>query len=456
MLTKIYNRSPVVLQNLMISAYGALVRRRRYGGVYGSTYRALLDFYNASSEEIKTHQEIRLREVVGYAVRHVPYYRTVLSGVDPSRINSDSFPVLVPLLDKHLVINKPKQFVSADPSLGKLGTINTSGTSGTPLNVHINSEALQTNYAFFSRVLNIAGVKKGQTSATFAGRIIIPEGRRDGPWWRRNYFMNNTLFSSYHISDKTIPSYIEEMDRLGLVYIDSYPSAIYEIARYINRENIRHGIRPRAIITSSETLLPQQREEIETAFGTRVYDHYGCAEMATLITQCAQGGYHINPDFGYVEILDGNNQPVGEGETGQLVCTGFINKCMPLIRYKIGDAAVFTGEKCACGCNFPLIKSIEGRIDDMITTLDGKKIGRLDPVYKGLKHIKESQIVQNAYNSIVVKLVRDQGFDEKTARVLKDNIKKRVGNDFIIEVEYVDQIARTDSGKFRSVVSFIK
>jgi phenylacetate-CoA ligase len=159
-------------------------------------------------------------------------------------------------------------------------------------------------------------------------------------------------------------------------------------------------------------------------------------------------------EYGILELLD-DGKPVPPGVGGELVCTGFLNNAMPLIRYKIGDSAVFSSHACECGRQTPCLESVEGRVDDIITTKDGRMIGRLDPVFKGTSGVKEAQIVQTEIGSVVVKVVTGEGFNQKGIEPLLLELNKRLGLDTAVTVEYVDRIERTSAGKFRSVVSLL-
>ncbi len=65
------------------------------------------------------------------------------------------------------------------------------------------------------------------------------------------------------------------------------------------------------------------------------------------------------------EFLDGNEK-VAPGETGEVVCTGLTNYAMPLIRYRLHDVVVPSDEECPCGVRLPLLKSVEGRLNDFL------------------------------------------------------------------------------------------
>jgi phenylacetate-CoA ligase len=442
----------------MISAYGYKLKRLRYGGMFPEFLSQVSSSYKLKDELIHDLQNHNLRSIIKNAIRYTPYYKH-LGNCDDEELDSitvDSLSDYFKVLDKDTVRENQSDFINKSIPSSKLIYINTSGTTGTPLKVTASKEAIQHNYAYFTRLLAISGVSRNDKSATFAGRKIIPTAQVKTSYWRYNIFNNNLLLSSYHLSKHTLPSYINALERWNPSFIDSYPSAISLLAKYIVINNIKHTIRPTSIITSSETLLDEQRRIIEAAFECKVYDHYGCAEMAALITQCKNGNYHINSDYGIIELLDDNHRPVQTGEIGNLVCTGFINNAMPLIRYSIGDSGILSNENCDCGCNFPIMQVIVGRTDDLITTQDGRKIGRLDPIFKGLSGLKETQIIQTDINNITLKIVRDDAFSDDVLQKLIQELKIRIGKEFSVHVEFTERIPRSNSGKFKSVVSMVK
>jgi len=84
-----------------------------------------------------------------------------------------------------------------------------------------------------------------------------------------------------------------------------------------------------------------------------------------IASQCKYKNYHYFLDNVYVEFLDDEGKDVGEGEIGEIVLTTLRSPVMPFIRYKIGDIGSYTLEECPCGRHFPLLKSFEGRADDI-------------------------------------------------------------------------------------------
>lgn len=455
---RIYERSPIFVQNAMLAMYGMNLYRLRYSGSFNQRLRELLDSQWLDAERLAALQLRRLQVLVRHAQTHVPFYRDHMrsKGARVEDVTPQSIAGILPVVSKPDINADPSRFIEEGAALDKLVRINTSGTTGSPLAFYTTRAALQENYAFFARFLRWAGVKERVPSVTFAGRIIIPKTQDGPPYWRSNPIMRNVLFSSYHLSPEHLRHYVAELDRIAPEFIDSYPSAVYTLAQFMKEQGLRLRRPLKSIVTSSETLLEHQREVIEEVFGCRVFDQYGNAEAVSFVSQCEHGTYHSNPEYGLIEVLDEHGNPARPGEPGEIVCTGFLNRAMPLIRYRIGDSAVISDERCACGRAFPVVKQLLGRVDDIIVTPEGHRVGRLDPIFKGLVSIKETQIVQESLQLIVLKIVPDRGFDQGVADQLVEELRKRVGHTIQVQVEILDSIPRTKAGKFKAVVSRVK
>ena len=211
----------------------------------------------------------------------------------------------------------------------------------------------------------------------------------------------------------------------------------------------------KGITTSAETLYSWQRKIIEKAFGVPVIDQYGSAEMCNFVAQCHLGRYHIHSDYALIEFLREDGTPADPGEEAEIVCTGFINPVMPLIRYRIGDYGILSDIPCKCGSPFPVMEKILGRMDDIIITPDGRKVGRLSPVLKGFP-IKESQYIQKKIDELEVLIVKDKHYDKNTESEVVKELEKRLGTSLKIRVKYVSCIQREKGGKLRTVISYIK
>ena len=360
----------------------------------------------------------------------------------------------IPILEKDEIRKAPQNFINKKFNANRLLVVHTTGSTGTPLKIYCNTETRQRNYAFYNRFLNQVGIAFKRRRATFGGRIIVPSKQKKPPFWRYSYFQKNLLFSSYHLTDENIPFYIQQLTKFKPDYIDTYPSSLFCIAQYAKSHNINLRGITKEITTSAETLFPEQRHVIEAVFGVPIYDQYGAAEMCVFVGQCKEGNYHIHTDYGVIEFLREDGSKAKAGEESEIICTSFINPVMPLIRYRIGDRGIFSDSPCRCGSIFPVMEKILGRIDDVIITPDGKKIGRLSPVMKGFP-VKEIQFVQKVQSEVDVFIVKAPGYDDNTEFELINQLRNRLGEVISINLKYVDQINRGKGAKLKSIVSLI-
>src|SRR5207245_1685153 len=100
-------------------------------------------------------------------------------------------------------------------------------------------------------------------------------------------------------------------------------------------------------------------------------------------------------------------------------------------------------ERCACGRLFPLIDQVIGRVDDSIRLPDGRSIGRLDHLFKGVKGVLEAQIRQDRPDAIAMLVVPSPTFNERTRETLQSNTRYRLGDGIALEIRLVDSIPRT-------------
>ncbi len=93
-----------------------------------------------------------------------------------------------------------------------------------------------------------------------------------------------------------------------------------------------------------------------------------------------------------------------------------------------------------------------GRIDDCILTKDGRRIGRLDHIFKGVENIAEAQIVQNTLEEIWIRIVPFGTLTDKQRQKVLRNLEERLGKEMKVVIDVVAEIPRTKSGKFRAVI----
>ncbi|MPY87943.1 MAG: hypothetical protein GEU99_08485 [Luteitalea sp.] len=451
-----YYGSPVWLQNFAVTALGYGLRRERRGPEGTALLEILRQAERWAASDIEAYVDAQLRAMVAHAFDRVPYYRRLSqqTGLKASDIQSTRDLSTLPILEKEQLRRNPEDF-TAEPRGGERRLrLSTSGTTGTPLAVFCDVASRRRHYAFWTRLRAWFGITPGTYRATFFGRVICPRGQERPPFWRVDHFQRNYLFSSHHLHGENLASYCEALKRLQPPEIIGYPSSLHAVAAYVLDKGLT-DIRPRVVFTTAETLLPHQRHAIEQAFGTKVIDQYGSVEMVHFVSQCEEGSYHVHPEHGLLEVLGADDRPVPVGTPGGAVCTTFVNRTMPLLRYRLGDQVVLRDATCKCGRNFPLVADILGRVDDVLVTPSGRPLGRLTPVFSQLNGVRAAQIVQPSLDRLVVRLVLGSAFSERQREHLLYELGKRTGKEMRVDLEVVSEIPREPNGKFRAVVSLV-
>jgi phenylacetate-CoA ligase len=445
-----YRHSPVWAQETIISAKASLRSLMREGRTFEALSAQVQQSQWWSHEKLHDFQAEQLWAILRRSVRDVPYYRDsyqpAVAGMEQRDLPQAM--ARLPYIAKADVRDGAKAFIS-ESKQGPLFSGSTSGTTGTPLTLYQDLHAINRENAFIQRQLAWAGLRPADRRAWMRGDMIVPATQVDPPLWRLNRAENMLMLSSYHLAEPAAAGYLQALADFDPVVIQAYPSSIGFLAGWMRATQARYrGKSLRGIVTSSETLTEDSRREIEDAFGCKVFDWYGQFERVAAIGTCERGRYHLLTDYSYVELL-----PAGNG-LFELVGTGFNNLSMPLIRYRCADLVrpAPTGERCSCGRSFPLIAQVIGRADDAIKLADGRSIGRLDHIFKGVEGVLEAQIRQDRLDTVTILVVSGAGFSERTRATLLGNARERLGAQTQVEVQLVDTIPRTRNGKFKGVV----
>jgi phenylacetate-CoA ligase len=443
--------SPVWLQSALVATYGCWWYSRRFGAHFRRRVDELREHEHWTRDQFQAYQDTRLGHILRVASRS-PYYGRLLveAGVTPSISYREALARL-PLLSKEELRTRPKELLTQPIPRGTV-TFKSSGTTGTPTEIHYTREfhALETA-TIEARNLNWAGATYRDRRVMFGARKICRFQQDRPPFWRLSPAENMAYASVYHLSPAFLPAYIEFLRDFNPSVVMGYPSALYAVAQYA----LQHGKLPAragAVFTSAERLDGHMRTAIESAWQCQVYDRYGAVEGCVSASQCAHGRYHVNPEVGILEILDARGRAVGPGIEGEVVCTGLHNELQPLIRYRIGDTARWAvDQSCRCGRMSPILEGIDGRLEDVCYTPDGRPIVRFDTVFKGVGTIRQAQVIQERLDLFSISIVPAKDFDAQDIDHIQENMRLHVG-DVRVDVRCVDAIPLTDAGKFRAVM----
>ncbi len=165
---------------------------------------------------------------------------------------------------------------------------------------------------------------------------------------------------------------IQLLADFGADIICCTPSYIIYLAEEMEKLGLKAGvdIKLKGGVFGAEAWSEEMRKDIERRLGIRAVDIYGLSEIAGpgVACDCAyKTGMHFQDDHFYPEIVDVDTlEPLGYGESGELVITTLTKEGMPLLRYRTRDIASLNADPCPCGRTTVKLNKITGRSDDML------------------------------------------------------------------------------------------
>ncbi len=305
--------------------------------------------------------------------------------------------VELPLLDNHKVRAHADELI--DETVPGYFT-STGGTGGSPLKIYLSNKSYFVDRIHAFMAWSKLGYGRGDLKLTLRGVHLHDKLVQFNP-------MNNeVLINIFLLNDDNIEQIIRIVNTYKPVFGHGYPSAWHNFALLIDKKKIKPEFKLKGIYFASESVSNTKREFVETIFGVKARATYGFSERAGFAFESLEspGKYLISHVYGLVEIINANGEMVGEGEEGEIVCTGFINDAMPLLRYRTGDYA--TVEKMDQGL-VTIIGNIKARRDDFVLDELGNKVHAAALIVhpKSQYEFRYIQIFQKKQGFLELKLV---------------------------------------------------
>ena len=454
-LKKLYLRSPMFLKRF----YGAMPVRWRMGRTFRREYDLLAESESWDAERLARLQMDRLRDLLADAYANVPYYTRVFDelGMKPGDVRTLEDLRRLPTLTKAKAKELGAELHSRRVPRWQVHFATTGGTTGEPFGFYLDDSSYETEWAFLLAQWRRVGYTLGHRKITLRGKVIDAAER--GIYWEENPIYNELYLSSYHLTGENFPRYLEAIRRFAPTYIHGYPSAVSLLAEEFQKHpGSLDGLDFEAVLAGSERIFPEQRRLMEEAFDCRVYSWYGQTEKVILAGECEEAEiYHAFPQYGVTEVLDPDGNPCPAGTVGELVGTGFMCRYMPLIRYRTGDRGALADRFCdRCGRQYPIVEKLEGRVQDLVVTSDGRLIPITGLVFGAhldeYAEIRKLQLVQDEPGRVTVRVAPERKFGAAERENIIREYRRISGGGLEVDVEIVDDIPTTAAGKHRYLV----
>jgi phenylacetate-CoA ligase len=413
------------------------------------------------AERLREFQLESLQRLVRLAYDHAPFYRERFDarGITPGDIRSfEDFARLPSITKDDIRVHRDRMVTLPEHEHHRLVNSSTGGSTGAPMQFYVDRGTTAGGWAACWRARAWWQLDWGDSWFWLWGSPI-ELGARDtfqhAVKKLRDVFVNRRVLSAFDMTDEGLARYARRILRERPRYLYAYSSAAYVLADYILKHNIDLGsAAPRVVFATSDMLYPHMREAIERAFHCPVSLEYGARETGFVAHECPAGGLHIHSDRVHVEVVDGDT-PVAPGEVGEIVITVLDATAMPFLRYRTADLGSLDNRPCSCGLPFPLLRSLEGRSDDVLLGRDHRVMHSMAVIYyiKEIPGIAQFRIYQDSVEKVRLDVVRTAPDAEVPRERIVEALRKQFGFPVEVDIRFVDQLAPTASGKHRSVVS---
>ena len=276
----------------------------------------------------------------------------------------------------------------------------------------------------------------------------------------KDYFSNRYRLSILDFSDEGIEKIINQFRKKPFQHINGYTTCIIQVALYLKRKNlVLKEICPTLdfCVTTSEMLLEEDRILIEIHLGIPVLNEYGCAEVGVIALENNSMEWCINQEDLFVEILDDNDNPVGDFNIGNIIITNLYNKAHPFIRYRVGDL----GAVQTISAKKKILLQLQGRTNDFAILPSGKKVAgmafySLTKSIMDIKgNIKEFKIIQKKKDFFVIEYSSQEPLSTDKINSIKLKFNEYLEDGLSYEFVSKNYLERTTSGKLKQFVSLI-
>lgn len=316
--------------------------------------------------KIRELQLERLKWTVRRCYANVPYYKEIMDrqGVTPDQIKTLDDIRRLPFTSKEdLRLNYPFGLF-ASPRADIVEIHASSGTTGKPIVGGYTRSDMNNWSDCVARLAVAAGAGPDDIVQNSFGYGLFTGA------FGLHYALEKIGAMVVPVSSGNSEKQIMLMQDFGTTVLIATPSYAVYLSELAKDMGVADKLKLRLGLFGSEVCTPEMRDQIEENIGIMVTDNYGLTELGGpgVSGECQyRDGLHINEDQYYVEVIDKETgEPVGEGETGELVITPLCKEGFPIFRYRTKDIGRVTYEPCPCGRTFARMNKVVGRTDDML------------------------------------------------------------------------------------------
>lgn len=368
---------------------------------------------------LEEYQLARIKKVISMVREKSRFYHELLEDIDEYNINSFKEFSKIPFTYPTQLSENSMDFVCVPQSqIKRIVTLRSSGTSGEEKRIYFSERDLNLTIDFFKVGMSCLTDKNDRV-------LVLLPGESYGS-------IGDLLKKALNESgiECFIHGVITDMDRAAEDIIDNDITCLVGIPiQILKLSRIRSDLfdsNIKKILLSTDYVPDAIVHELTDKYGCRVFTHYGMTETGYGGgVECeALDGYHMRDADLYYEIINpSTGEMVPNGQAGEVVVTTLTREAMPLIRYKTGDIASYSDEKCDCGTFLKKMNKVLGRIDNGVFVRDGifLTLRELDEAVFNLKEVLDYSAYITKENILTVEIFSDSS-------IIKQYAEESIGN----------------------------
>jgi phenylacetate-CoA ligase len=329
----------------------------------------------------------------------------------------------IPTISRSNLQENITAFVPNNLSIDQLIAFNTNGTTGHPIIIPSHPEIAARYSWFHKKALRWNGIEPDDFNSDVA---VLLAGYQQQCFTYASliHSLNNKglIKTNFYPADWPSPeSRAIYLDAMKPDVITGDPLSLYELMQL----NSQH--KPKAILSTSMALLPQQQKCFEDYWQCPVINIYSMNEAGPIAASVrGEKGLRLLQSNMLIEIVDAEGNSQTPGQSGEITITHAINDYLPLLRYRTGDFARL--EKRG---DYWYLMDLEGRPPVKYKTASGQWLNNVDITHALHPFaLPQYQFHQNAQSHIRLRI---RGAADAAA--IQSALQKLLGASITIQID---------------------
>lgn len=402
-------------------------------------YRQIERMNTWTKMQVMDWQTVQMHKLIEHVYQHTRYYREIMDGmgIKPQDIKSLDDLKLFPVLTRENIKERFSDLVPDNINKYPHRKSATGGSTGQPMQYICDENTWGFVTAMKIYSWKQTGYRYGDLFVSLGSSSLFPVNKKSVV--HEIYFrLKNTIpLNGMNMDDETCSKYMEIIRRHNVRYIYGYATAIYLLARFCQENQIKWHFN--VAFATAEKLTSHYRQVISDTWDAQVMDCYGSKDGGITAYEIEPGKFHV----GYAAWFEASDK-----QPSELYATNLVDYAFPTIRYSNRDEVMMWDDSVDSKYNGQLLREVVGRTSDVLSFKNGHKLttSGFNSLFRGF-NVEAFRIRKDGDLSVLVQIQKRDNYAREEHALLYSTIKKYVGEEVNVEIEYVEGFEPLKNGK---------